>query len=83
MVHHYIKGTTTRVAIDERYTGKLDEDYTTKPHMDLSDYELAKDENEQYIIPSNATGKYKEETQEIIYEYEQKKVLLTVHHYLE
>ncbi|MCI9287523.1 MAG: DUF11 domain-containing protein, partial [Clostridia bacterium] len=83
IVHHYIKGTTTRVAQDDIYTGKIDEIYTTKPNMDIEDYELAQDENGQYIIPTNATGKYKKETQEIVYEYERKKVLLTVHHYLE
>ncbi len=83
IVHHYQKGTTNRVAEDEIYTGEEGEDYTTKPRTDLEKYELAKDENGEYIIPSNAVGKYKKETQEIIYEYENKKVLLTVHHYLE
>lgn len=83
IVHHYIKGTTTKVAPDERYTGELDEEYTTKPRVDLSDYELIKDEQGEYKIPQNASGTYQKETQEIIYEYEQRKVLLTVHHYIE
>ena len=29
IVHHYIKGTTTKLAEDEEYYGAIDEDYTT------------------------------------------------------
>ena len=84
IVHHYKKGTKDRVAIDERYTGELGEPYRTEPHMDLEDYELAKDEaTGEFITPTNASGIYKEGVQEVTYEYEARKIPLTVHHYIE
>ncbi len=83
IVHHYIKDTTEKVAEDELLEGKIDEKYTTAPKLDLSKYELIKDENGSYILPENATGKYVSGTIEVIYYYEEKQIPLTVHHYIE
>lgn len=88
IVHHYLKKqdgtyTTIKVAEDNTLYGEINESYITQPQKDIKGIELEKDENNNYIIPSNATGKYTEEVQEIIYYYEPKDVNLTVHHYLE
>ena len=88
LVHHYLKDsngvyTTTSVADDEYYTGKIGDLYTTSPKTDLLDYELEKDSKGEYVVPSNATGIYTNEQQIITYYYEEKPVILTVHHYLE
>ena len=83
IVHHYIKGTNTKIADDEEYTGKIGEKYTTLPKLDIVGYTLEKDSEGNYIIPENAIGEFKTETQEIIYYYESQKVKLTVHHYIE
>lgn len=88
LVHHYLKDsngvyTTTSVADDEYYTGKIGDLYTTSPKTDLLDYELEKDSKGEYVVPSNATGIYTNEQQVITYYYEEKPVILTVHHYLE
>ena len=82
-VHHYIKGTTTKVAEDEIYTGKAGEEYRTAPQLDIQGYELEKNEQGSYIIPGNAIGEFTFVPQEVIYYYEEKEILLTVHHYLE
>ena len=54
IVHHYIKGTTTKLADDETSEGTIGEKYITVPHMDFEKYELEKDSNGAYILPSNA-----------------------------
>ncbi len=82
-VHHYKKNTTTKVAEDEYGYDSIGKGYTTSPRMDLNKYELIKDVNGEYVIPENASGTYGLEEQEIIYEYEDRKVNLIVHHYLE
>ncbi|MGN1029694.1 MAG: MucBP domain-containing protein [Bacilli bacterium] len=82
-IHHYIKGTETKVAEDEIKEGKTGTEYTTEPLMNLKEWELAKDENGEYIIPENANGTYTSEEQEIIYYYEQKEIPVLVHHYIE
>ena len=83
LVHHYIDGTTTKVAEDETSQGTIGESYTTSPKVDLAQYELKKLEDGEYQIPENATGTYKSELQEIIYYYVKKQIPLTVHHYIE
>ena len=83
IVHHYIKGTTNKLAEDEIYEGKAGERYTTNPKLDFERYELEKNENDEYILPENATGTYKTGTTEITYYYVEKKIPLTVHHYIE
>lgn len=88
IVHHYLKNTdgtytTIPVAPDETQSKPVGEQYTTSPKTDLTDVTLEKNENNEYVIPQNATGEFKAETQEITYYYEPKDIKLTVHHYLE
>ena len=83
IVHHYIKGTTQKLAEDEVLQGKEGEVYTTVPQMDLEKYTLDTDEEGKYIVPENASGRYTQDTIEVVYEYVQKDTLLTIHHYIE
>ena len=83
VVHHYIKGTTTKLADDESYEGVAGDKYTTVPKLDLDKYELEVDSNGAYVLPVNATGTYKSGVTEVIYYYVEKKIPLTVHHYIE
>ena len=88
LVHHYLKDssgkyTAISVADDEYYTGRVDDGYTTSPKMNLQDYTLEKDTKDEYVIPTNASGKYTQRQQVINYYYEEKPVSLIVHHYLE
>ena len=87
IVHHYLKNndgeyTTEKVAEDELLEGKIGEEYTTLPHLDLEKYLLEEDEEGNYVIPKNATGTYESGTIEITYYYEEKGIPLTVHHYI-
>ena len=83
VVHHYIKGTTTKLADDESYEGVTGDKYTTVPKLDLDKYELEVDSNGAYVLPVNATGTYKSGVTEVTYYYVEKKIPLTVHHYIE
>lgn len=69
IVHHYIKGTTKKIAEDEIKIGKRGEKYTTSPQLNLQDYELEKDNEGKYIIPENAVGRITEEETEVNYYY--------------
>lgn len=82
IVHHYIKGSEEKVAEDEEYTGTSGTEYTTKPMLDLADYELEIDENGEYIIPTNAVGTYGEDNIEVIYYYVPKHSSLVVNHFI-
>ncbi len=75
--------TEEKVAESQILEGKVEEDYTSIPHLDLSQYKLIKNENGEYAIPENATGKFAEEQIEVIYYYEEKQIPLKVHHYIE
>ena len=83
IVHHYIKGTTTKLADDEVYESRLGEKYSTSPKLDLDKYELEKDTDGNYILPDNATGIYSQTPIEVTYYYVEKKIPLTVHYYIE
>jgi len=90
IVHHYLQGTgeefgTTpeKLSEDEVINGKVPEEYTTSPNMQIKDYTLIKDEKGDYIIPSNASGTYTEQDQHVYYYYNKTPLKLTVHHYLE
>ena len=90
IVHHYLQGTgpeynndSVILAEDETLEGILNEDYTTSPKMDIPNYTLTKDQNGEYIIPSNASGNFTEDEQHVYYYYNVEPVKLTVHHYLE
>ncbi|MGN1029865.1 MAG: SpaA isopeptide-forming pilin-related protein, partial [Bacilli bacterium] len=78
IVHHYKENTIESVSEDEVLTGNIDEKYTTSPKMDLEEYEVIVEK-----IPTNASGVYTEEVQEVVYYYKEREVTLTVHHYLE
>ena len=77
IVHHYKDGTTEKLAEDETLTGEIGTNYTTVP-KDIEDYEVVIEK-----LPSNASGEYTEQPQEVIYYYKQTPVKLIVHHYLE
>ena len=88
IVHHYIKdntGTYTidELASDEEIIGDIGERYTTSPKLDIENYELEKDSNGEYVIPSNATGTFGEEDIIVTYYYTLKNIPLTIHHYIE
>ena len=82
-VHHYIKGTTTKLAEDEKSEAHIGDSYTTNPKLDLDKYELETDENGKLVLPENATGTYAQTPTEVTYYYVEKKIPLTVHHYIE
>ena len=86
-VHHYLKqedGTYTnlKVAEDEKQEGNIGEKYVTSPKIDLEGLELEKIDGE-YIIPTNATGTYSENSIEVTYYYEVKPINLTINHYID
>ena len=83
IVHHYIKGTTIKLADDENDEAHAGDSYTTNPKLDLDKYELEKDSNGAFVLPANAVGKYKTGTTEVTYYYVEKQIPLTVHHYIE
>ena len=88
IVHHYEKGTgingiaPVKVAEDEEYIGTMGESYETKPKVGLGKYELSKNENGEFEIPSNWKGEYKQKVEEVTYYYEKEKIPLIVHHYI-
>ena len=83
LVHHYKKGTTEKVADDEKLEGKEGESYVTEPQLFLDNYELDKDQNGKFILPANLKGVYTANNIEVNYEYVGKDVELNVHHYIE
>lgn len=83
LVHHYKKGTTEKVADDEKLEGKEGDSYVTEPQLFLDKYELDKDQNGKYILPANLKGIYTADNIEVNYEYVGKDVELNVHHYIE
>ena len=86
-VHHYLmengEMTTKKVAEDEEYEGDIDEDYYFNPKADLKGLSLAKDDNGEFIIPSNYKGKYALGVTDVNFYYEAEDIKLTIHHYLE
>ena len=83
IVHHYIKGTTTKLADDENAEAHAGDSYITNPKLDLDKYELERDSNGAFVLPANAVGTYKTGTTEVTYYYVEKQIPLTVHHYIE
>ena len=83
IVHHYKKGTTEKIADDEALEGKAGDEYTTNAKLDIAKYELEKDENNEFIIPTNAHGLYERDPIEVTYYYIERKIPLTIHHYIE
>ena len=83
IVHHYIKGTTTKLAEDEYSEAHEGDSYITSPKLDLDKYELEVDDNGKLVLPENVTGTYSQTPTEVTYYYVEKKIPLTVHHYIE
>ena len=88
VVHHYIKDrdgnyTTNKVADDEYITGKIGSNYETAPKIDINRYELEKDTDGNYVVPSNAKGTFEQTETVVTYYYQETPFSLTVHHYLE
>ena len=90
IVHHYLEGTgeeynnePVELADNETVDGKVGTSYTTAPNMEIEGYTLVKNENGEYKIPENATGRFTQEEQHVYYYYNVAPVSLTVHHYLE
>lgn len=88
VVHHKLKDrsgnyTETKVAEDEVYYGDKGEGYRTEPKLSLDEYDLEKDEAEQYVIPANAIGTYQDNQIIVNYYYEERQIPLTVHYYIE
>lgn len=61
IVHHYVEGTTIKIAEDETINGKVSKDYTTK-EADVYGYILVS-------TPENASGMFTDEVTEVIYYY--------------
>ena len=89
VVHHYLKGTEhnpegpTKVAPDELSTGTMGGTYETRPKVGLAEYELATDEDGNYIIDGEPTGTFDREEVVVTYYYTNIKIPLIVHHYIE
>ncbi|MCI8654957.1 MAG: hypothetical protein HFJ48_03665 [Clostridia bacterium] len=82
ITHHYIQGTTTKVTLkdgteaqDVMQTGLVGDIFATKPLEESETYY-------EYVSSSETTsGKYKEETQEVIYYYKLKEYNYKVAYY--
>ena len=76
LVHHYIKGTTTKLSDDVTVNGKIYDEYTTSKASDIPEqYELVE-------TPVNATGTMTKNQIVVTYYYQLKNYLYTVN-YLE
>ena len=81
IVKHYLidrdgNKTTIEISDSEIIRGKEGESYKANPVTNINKYELSES-------PSNESGVFTEENQEVIYYYVEKKTTLTVHHYIE
>ena len=78
LVHHYKDGTTEKLAEDELLTGAMGDNYTTAPKTDIEGYEVVMEK-----LPSNASGQYTKDIQEVIYYYKEIPAKLIVNYYIE
>ena len=76
LVHHYLEGTTTKLADDVIHDGIVGDNYTTGVAPVDSKYEVV-------AIPANANGKMTREQIVVIYYYRVKDTSVLVHHYKE
>ena len=76
LVHHYLEGTTTKLANDVTIDGIVGNDYTTSVANVDSKYELVS-------TPANASGKMTKAQIVVIYYYRVKDTSVLVHHYIE
>ena len=64
-------------------SGAVGDNYITELKLDIDEYELIKDNNGEYVVPDNASGKFTDSDIHVYYYYRLKPVVLTVHHYLD
>ena len=91
IVHHYKVDykngepiyTEEKLVDDVLIEGKVGDEYTTSPYLDMQEYELIKDSNGEYILPNNATGTLVPGEQEVSYYYSKKMIPLMVYHHIE
>lgn len=83
IVHHYIKGTETKLADDEEIYGSIDENYITSPKLDIPKYSLEINENNECVLPMNANGKFTLEDIEVSYYYVPAQATVIVNHYID
>ena len=74
IVHHYLAGTTNKVAEDDVIEGKIGDYYNIIPHYNLEKLKLI-DNQVSY------SGIFEEEGKEYIFYYEPEQIKLTIHHY--
>ena len=75
IVHYYLEGTTEKIIEDEIKTGVIGEIFATKPSDTVPEYC-------EYVKSSEVTsGKYAEETQEVIYYYRLKDYEYKIEYY--
>ena len=82
IVHHYIKGTTTKIVEDEILEGRVGEEYISYPSVDVTQYELEKIDGKE-VLPSNRVGEFIYGDQEVTYYYVAMKLPVRVNHYIE
>ena len=75
IVHHYLEGTTTKLATDTILKGKINQIYVSA-HKFFDIYELVE-------MPANAVGRFKKDSQEVIYYYRLKQGGKVTVYYLE
>ena len=68
IVHHYLKGTEEKLSEDETITDLIGNSYTTK-QKEIEGYSLVSKPTTEELI-------FKDEVQEVVYEYEKIKVIL-------
>ena len=83
IVHHYKKGTTTKLADDETITGDIGSDYSTAPKTDIPYYTIAKKADGSMDLPENRSGTFSTDTIEVFYYYDLADLSLTVHHFID
>ena len=76
LIHHYLEGTTTKLAEDETKLGKVGDKYTTSSANVDSKYELV-------TTPNNANGTMTLDQIIVTYYYRVKDTSVLVHHYKE
>lgn len=76
MVHYYLDKTGKEfnndpvvIKDDVVLTGNLGTEYVSSPYMNIGEYTLKTDGSGEYVIPDNASGKFKEQTINVYYYY--------------
>ena len=64
-------------------SGLTGQNYITELKLEIDDYSLVKDNNGEYEVPDNASGKFTDEDIHVYYYYRLEPVTLTVRHFLD